>query len=209
MLAHSPCPNGAAYLAHPLGLKNKEFDVLKRKCLRNCIVYVLFSFFGFIVTVSAHEGHDHAHDTAITIEKKTYIHFQTALLGYQYIYSYMVKGGSNDISDLAQNLIDAASQGVQTEPEGPGQHMMQHILEGAESLKNAKNVNERQEAFASISDTFFSYFKSWSNQLIRNRLKMCRCKSGHRWLQPENSPTACPYSLNKSANCLTIEETVY
>lgn len=183
--------------------------MLKRKCFRNCILYLLFSFVSFTVAVSAHEGHDHSRDTVITIEKKTYIHFQTALMVYQYIYSYMVKGGANDISDLAQNLIDAASQGVQTEPEGPGQHMMQHILEGADSLKKAKNMNERQEAFASISDAFFSYFKSWSNQLIRNRLKMCRCKSGHRWLQPENSPTACPYSLNKSANCLTIEETIY
>lgn len=175
----------------------------------NFIMYVLFPLFGFTVTVSAHEGHDHPNDTVITIEKKTYIHFQTALLNYQYLYSYMVKGGSNDISDLAQNLIDAASQGVQTEPEGSGQRMMQHILEGAESLKNAKNANECQAAFASISDTFFLFFKSWPNQLIRNRLKMCRCKSGHRWLQPENSPTMCPYSLNKSANCLTIVETVY
>ncbi len=183
--------------------------MLKRRRLRNCIIYVLFSFFGFTVTVSAYEGHDHTHDTVITIEKRTYIHFQTALLGYQYLYSYMVKGGSNNISGLAQNIIDAAGQGVQTEPEGSGQRMMQHILEGAESLKNAKDANERQEAFALITDTFFTYFKSWPNQLIRNRLKMCRCKSGHRWLQPENSPTACPYSLNKSANCLTIEETVY
>lgn len=183
--------------------------MLGRNCIRNGIIYVLFSFFGLTVTVSAHEGYNHSQDAVITIEKKNYIHFQTALLCYQYIYSYLVKGGANDVSALAQNLIDAAGQGVQAEPEGPGQYMMQHILDGAELLKNAKNVTERQAAFASISDTFFSFFKSWPNQLIRNRLKMCRCKSGHRWLQPENSPTACPYSLNKSANCLTIEETVY
>jgi len=183
--------------------------VLKNRYFRNIGLFFLFSFFSFTFTLSAHEGHDHSKDTVITIGKKTYIHFQSILLGYQYIYSYMVNGGSNEISGLAQNLIDAAIQGIQTEPDGPGKHMMQHVLEGAESLKIAKNVNESQEAFTSISNALLSFFKSWPNQLIRNRLKVCRCKNGHQWLQPGNSPTTCPYSLNKSSLCLTIEETIY
>ena len=178
--------------------------MLKINYFRNASLLLLFSFFSFSITASAHEGHEHNHDTVITIEKKTYIHFQSVLLGYQYIYSYMVKGGANEISSLAQNVIDAATLGTQTEPNGPGQHMMRHILEGAESLKNAKNVSERQEAFATISNALFSFFKHWPNQLMRSRLKICRCKSGHQWLQPDNCPTACPYSLNKSSNCLTI-----
>lgn len=183
--------------------------MLKRNYFRNAGLSFLFLLFSFPVGVSAHEGHDHDHDTVITIGKKTYIHFQSVLLGYQYIYSYMVKGGANEISGLAQNIIDAANQGIQTEPDGPGQHMMEHILEGAVSLKNAKTMHERQEAFASITDALFPFFKSWPNQLMRSRMKICRCKSGHQWLQPENCPTACPYSVNKSSNCLTIEETVY
>ncbi len=183
--------------------------MLKSSYFRNIGLILLFSSFSFTFTLSAHEGYDHDQDTVVTIEKKTYIHFQSVLLAYQYIYSYMVNGGSNEISGLAQNLIDAASKGIQTEPDGSGKRMMQHILEGAESLKIAKNVSESQEAFTSISNALFSFFKSWPNQLIRNRLKVCRCKSGHQWLQPGNSPTACPYSLNKSSLCLTIEETIY
>ena len=183
--------------------------MLKINYFRNASLLLLFSFFSFSITGFAHEGHEHNQDTVITIEKKTYIHFQSVLLGYQYIYSYMVRGGANEISGLAQNLIDAAGQGIQTEPEGSGQHMMQHILDGAESLKKAKTGTERQEAFASISDALFSYFNSWPNQLMRNRLKMCRCKGGHQWLQPENCPTACPYSSKKSSNCLIIAETIY
>lgn len=177
--------------------------------LRNAILFLLFLPFIIPVSVSAHEGHDHNNETVITIAKRTYIHFQSVLLGYQYIYSYMVKGGANEISGLAQNVIDAATLGTQTEPDGPGQHMMQHILEGAELLKNAKNVSERQEAFATISNALFPFFKQWPNQLMRSRLKMCRCKSGHEWLQPDNCPTVCPYSQKKSSSCLMIEETKY
>lgn len=183
--------------------------MIKNNYLRNIAFVLLCLTFTFPISVRAHEGHDHNTDTLITIGKRSYIHFQTVLMGYQYIYSYMVKGGSGEISSLAQSLIDAANMGVQTEPEGPGQHMMQHILEGAELLKSAKNAGERQEAFTSVSNALFPFFKQWPNQLMRSRLKICRCKSGHQWLQPDNCPTACPYSSNKSANCLTIEETIY
>ncbi|MBE7446222.1 MAG: hypothetical protein HS132_13585 [Planctomycetia bacterium] len=178
-------------------------------CLRNAVFFLLFLTFNFPVSATAHEGHDHNNETIITIAKRTYIHFQSVLMGYQYIYSYMVKGGENEIPSLAQNIIDAATLGIQTEPDGPGQHMMQHILEGAESLKKATNVIERQEAFASIGNALFPFFQLWPNQLMRSRLKICRCKSGHQWFQPANCPTTCPYSLNKSSNCLIIVETIY
>ncbi|OQY99491.1 MAG: hypothetical protein B6D35_09095 [Candidatus Brocadia sp. UTAMX2] len=187
----------------------KEFDVIKYRGVKSVILFIIFVVSHYPTFVSAREGHGHNTDTVITIKKQTYIHFQTILMGYQYIYSYMVKGGTGEISSLAQNLIDAATLGVQTEPEGPGQHMMQLVLEGAESLKNAKNVNERQESFTSIGNALFPFFKHWPNQLMRSRLKICRCKSGHQWLQPDNCPTACPYSLNKSSPCLMIEETIY
>ena len=183
--------------------------MVKNNYLRNVVLLFLCLIFTFPISVRAHEGHDHNSDAVIMIGKQTYIHFQTVLMGYQYIYSYMVKGGAGEISSLAQNLIDAANMGVQTEPAGSGQHMMQHILEGAESLKNAKNVRERQEAFTSVSNALFPFFRQWPNQLMRSRLKICRCKGGHQWLQPDNCPTACPYSSNKSSNCLTIEETIY
>ncbi|GJQ23123.1 hypothetical protein BIY37_12610 [Candidatus Brocadia sapporoensis] len=173
------------------------------------VLFLLFLIFNFSVSVSAHEGHDQNDETVITIGKKSYIHFQAVLMGYQYIYSYMVKGGASEISSLAQNVIDAANLGIQSEPEGPGQHMMQHILEGSEALKNAKDVNGRREAFASISNALFPFFKQWPNQLMRSRLKMCRCKSGHEWLQPDNCSTVCPYSQKKSSSCLMIEETKY
>ncbi|NUO05669.1 MAG: hypothetical protein HUU07_09800 [Candidatus Brocadia sinica] len=109
----------------------------------------------------------------ITLDKKTYVHFQAALLSYQYIYSYLVKSGGDGVADVVQNLIDAAKH------------------------------------FFAISDAFISYFGSWPNQLIRNRLKICRCKNGHQWLQPESSPTACPYATNKFLDCLIIVETKY
>ncbi len=183
--------------------------MVKYRYVRRVVLFLLFWVFHCPIPVFAHEGHDHMDDMIITIGKRTYIHFQTVLMGYQYIFSYMVKGGTSEITSLAQTVIDAAALGIQTEPEGPGQHMMQHILEGAESLKNAKNVTERQEAFTSISNALFPFFKQWPNQLMRSRLKICRCKGGHQWLQPDNCPTTCPYALNKSSNCLTIEETIY
>ena len=78
--------------------------MLKINYFRNASLLLLFSFFSFSITVSAHEGHEHNHDTVITIEKKTYIHFQAVLLGYQYIYSYMVKSAANKKIWLAHTI---------------------------------------------------------------------------------------------------------
>ena len=86
--------------------------------------------------ILAHEGH--SHEAVITIGKKTVVHFQSILSTYQEVYNHLVKKDLNGITDLAQKLSDAARQAAQTEPDGAGRHMMQHVLEGAESLKKAK-----------------------------------------------------------------------
>ncbi|HHT9113832.1 MAG: hypothetical protein HZA47_12595 [Planctomycetes bacterium] len=112
----------------------------------------------------------------------------------------------NGIADLAQKLSDAAQQAAQTEPDGAGRHMMQHVLAGADDLKKAKSVQEAQKAFASMSDALLPFFKSWPNQLKRNELKLCRCKNGHCWLQPENCLKICPYSPTELKTCSDIEE---
>lgn len=181
----------------------------KSNYFRKCVLFFLSSFFCFPGFLSAQEGQDHFRVPAVTIEKKTYIHFRAALLSYQYIYSYLVKGGGDGLTGVAQNLIDAARQGMETEPEGSGKDLMQNILEGGEKLKKAKGIREQRDAFSAVSDTFISYFGSRPDQLIRNRLKVCRCKSGHQWLQLESSSTACPYATNKFSDCLIIVETKY
>lgn len=181
----------------------------KSNYFRRCILFFLSLFFCFPGFLPAQEGQDHLRVPKVTFEKKTYIHFRAALLSYQYIYSYLVNGGGNGLAGIAQNFIDAARQGMETEPKGSGKDMMQNILEGGEKLKKANNIREQRDAFSAISDTFISYFGSQPDQLIRNRLKVCRCKSGHQWLQPESSTTACPYATNKFSDCLIIVETKY
>ena len=181
----------------------------KRKYLwKRCLFVLLVCFcpggVGF-----AQKGHPMPPDTAVSLGKRTYIHFQAALLAYQYLYGYVVKGGGDGIGDVAQNLIDAARQGIQTEAESAGQNMFRRIIEAGEKVKKAKSIQDQRAAFSTISDVFISYFGSWPNQLIRNRLKVYRCKGGHQWLQPENSPAACPYSARNSADCLSIIETKY
>jgi len=85
--------------------------------------------------------------------------------------------------------------------------MMQHVLAGAGDLNKAKSVQEAQKAFASMSDALLPFFKSWPIQLKRNELKMCQCKNnGHRWLQPQNCSSACPYSADEAKICSDIEE---
>lgn len=183
--------------------------MVKCNYFRKCVFFFLSASFCFPGFLFAREGQDHFHVPAVTLEKRTYIHFQAALLSYQYMYSYLVHGGGDGLTGVAQNFIDAARQGMETEPEGSGRDMMQNILEGGEKLKKAKGIHEQRDAFSAISDTFISYFGSCPDQLIRNRLKVCRCKSGHQWLQPESSSTTCPYATNKFSDCLIIVETKY
>lgn len=181
----------------------------KSNYFRKCVLFFLSTLFCSPGFFSALEGQDHVGVPAVTLEKRTFIHFRATVLSYQYIYSYLVSGGGDGLAGAAQNFIDAARQGMETEPEGPGRGMMQNILEGGEKLKKAKGIREQRDAFSAISDTFISYFGSNPDQLIRNRLKVCRCKSGHQWLQPESSSTACPYATNKFSDCLIIVETKY
>lgn len=183
--------------------------MLKNNSLRKCVLFVLLSSFFSGGVGFAQKEQNLPHDTVVTLGKKTYIHFQSALLAYQYIYGYVAKDGGDGIRDVTQNLIDAAKQGIQTESEPAGQNMLRRLVEAGEKLKKAKNIRDQREAFSAISDVFISYFGSWPNQLIRNRLKVYRCKSGHQWIQPENCQTACPYSARNSSDCLNIIETKY
>lgn len=179
--------------------------MFKNTCLKKCVVFLLIIYSCSPYAVSAHEGH--SHEAVITIGKKTVVHLQSILSTYQEVYTHLVKKDLNGIADLAQKLSDAARQATQSEPEGAGHHMMEHILEGAEDLKQTKSIQEAQKAFALMSDVLFPFFKSWPNQLKRNELKMCRCKNdGHCWLQPQDCPSACPYSADQPKMCSDIEE---
>ena len=176
--------------------------MFKNNYLKKCVVFLLIIYSYSTYTVSAHEGH--SHEAEITIGKKTITHLQSILSTYQEVYHHLVKKDLNGIADLAQKLSDAARQAAQTEPDGAGRHMMQHVLAGAEDLKKAKSVQDAQKAFASTSDALLPFFKSWPNQLKRNELKMCRCKEGHCWLQPQNLSPTCPCAITE--NCSDIEE---
>jgi len=178
--------------------------MIKNSYLKRGIMLLLFSCCS-MQNISAHEGH--SHEAVITIGKKTVVHLQSILSTYQEVYHHLVKKDLNGIADLAQKLSDAARQAAQTEPDGAGRHMMQHVLAGAEELKKAKSVQDAQKAFASISDTLLPFFKSWPNQLKRNELKMCQCKNeGHSWLQPQKLSPVCPYASSGTFVCSGIEE---
>src|SRR3989337_1343005 len=135
--------------------------MFKNTYLKKCVVFLLIIYSCSPYTVSAHEGH--SHEAVITIGKKTVVHLQSILSTYQEVYHHLVKKDLNGIADLAKKLSEAAQQALQTEPKGPGNHMMQHVLEGAENLLKAKNIQEAQTAFASMSDVLLPFFKSWPN----------------------------------------------
>ncbi|MBI2469996.1 MAG: DUF3347 domain-containing protein [Planctomycetes bacterium] len=179
--------------------------MLKNNYLKKGVTLLVFFYCCHTHAVSAHEGH--SHEAVTTIGKKTVVHLQKILSTYQEVYTHLVKKDLNGITGLARKLSDAARQAAQTEPDGAGRHMMQHVIAGAESLKRAKSTKESQEAFASISDALLPFFKSWPNQLKQNELKMCQCKNdGHCWLQPLNCSVACPYNSDTSSDCSDIEE---
>lgn len=179
--------------------------MLNNNFLKKCMVFLFISYACYTHTAPAHEGH--SHEAAITIGKKTVVHLQSIISTYQEVYHHLVKKDLNGITGLAQKLSDAARQAIQTESNGNGRHMMEHVLTNAEDLKKAKSVQEAQKAFASINDALLPFFKSWPNQLKRNELKMCQCKhDGHCWLQPQNCASACPYSADETKMCSDIEE---
>lgn len=182
--------------------------MLRSKYLRKFIILLLFFHFCNLRDVFAHAGQDHSHDTTpVTIERSTYAHFKLILEVYHEIYGNLIKEELNSISVLARRLLDAASKGVQTESEGSGRHMMEHIIQGAESLRKAEGIREAKNAFASISDDIIPFFKSWPNQLNRNEIKLYQCKEhGHYWLQPQNLSPVCPYAYDETTRCSNIIE---
>ncbi len=158
----------------------------------------------------AHEGHDHFQDTdPVTIERSTYTHFKSTLSIYQETYFCLIKGKLHIVPVLAQSLLDTAGKGIQTESKESGRHLMQHIHQGAQRLRQAEKLQETQEAFASISEAFVHFFKSWPNQLKRNEVKLYQCKEHvHYWLQPQDLLPVCPYSSDKLSNCSVVSEVV-
>ena len=179
--------------------------MLNTRCCKKIVLLLVFFFIDSLPVVSAHEGH--SHEAMITIGKKTVVHLQAILSTYQEVHTHLVRKDMNGIAELAQKLSDAARQAIQTEPNGAGRHMMEHVLAGAEDLKKAKSVRDAQKSFASISDGLLPFFKSWPNQLKRNDLKMCKCNhDGHCWLQSQNCASTCPYSADQAKMCSDIEE---
>lgn len=181
--------------------------MLKNICFKKCMMFLFFFHTCSLPFVSAHEGHGHSHETIITIGKKTFVHFQTILSTYQQVYTQLVKKDMNGIADLAQRLSDTARKAAQSEPEGAGRHMMQHVQAGAGYLKNAKNIQEVQAALLVINDSLIPFFKAWPNQLKRNELKLCYCRKDENfWLQPLNCAVTCPYNSDNSSMCSDIAE---
>ncbi len=175
--------------------------MLKNTCLLISIVFSLLFPCG-IHNIFANEDHQ---DSIASIEQTTFANLQSILSAYQGVYGHLVKKETDGIADLAQKMMDTAAQGMQTEPDGAGRRMMQHVFQGAEELKNADCLHETQCAFTSISNALFIFFKSWPNQLKRNELKLYWCKKdGHYWLQPQNLSPVCPYAATGA--CSDIEE---
>jgi hypothetical protein len=179
--------------------------VLNTRCCKKIVLLLVFFFIDSLPVVSAHEGH--SHEAMITIGKKTVVHLQTILSAYQDVHTHLVKKDLDGISGLAQKMSDAARQAILTESNGAGRHMMEHVLAGAEDLQKAKNIQDAQKSFASISEGLLPFFKSWPNQLKRNELKICKCKhDGYCWLQSQNCASACPHNADQTKVCTEIEE---
>ncbi len=169
------------------------------------MVFLLIFYASYTHTASAHEGH--SHEAVITIGKKTVVHLQTILSTYQEVYTHLINKDLHGIAGLARKLSDAARKAAQTEPEGAGRHMMQHVQAYAEDLKKARDIQGAQGALLAITDSLIPFFKAWPNQLKRNELKLYYCKKDeHAWLQPLNCSPACPYSADRAKVCTEIEE---
>ena len=184
--------------------------MLKNKFIVNLILFFLLFTFCKSNNGFAHEGHDHFQDTdPVTIERSTYTHFKSILSIYQKTYLSMIKGKLHIVPVLANILLDTAEKGIQTESKKSGRYLMQHIQQGAQRLRQAEELQETLEAFASISEAFLSFFKSWPNQLKSNEVKLYQCKEHvHYWLQPQDLLPVCPYSSDKLSNCSDVSEVV-
>lgn len=156
--------------------------------------------------ILAHEGHDHWSNTPITIKKSTVAHLKSVLESYNLLYKKLIEKDIQNIPLLAQNIMDAAQQGVQTENKGEGRYMMEHIYLHAMALKKTETLEKAKESFRLISSELFPFFVAWPMQLKQNELKLYYCKddSGY-WLQPEKSTQICPYTSGELPACSNIE----
>ena len=157
--------------------------------------------------IFAHEGHDHWSNTPITIKKSTVAHLQSLLESYNHLYEKIIEGDFQNIPLLAQNIMDAAQQGVQTEKKGEGRYMMEHIFQHAISLKEGETLENAKESFRLISSELFPFFVAWPMQLKQNKLALYYCKgdAGY-WFQPEKSTQICPYTSGELTTCSNIEK---
>lgn len=183
--------------------------MLRSKYLMQIVLLLLFHFCG-LRNMIAHEGHDHSHEAApVIIERTTFTHLKSILSIYHEVYDNLTKKQLNHVPVLAQILLDTAGKGIETEPKESGRHMMQHIYQGAQKLRQAEGLQETQEAFASISDAVLPFFKSWPNQLKSNKIKLYQCKEHEKyWLQPQELSSVCPYALTRPSNCTYNQEKV-
>lgn len=158
----------------------------------------------------AHEGHGHGSNTPITIKKSTVVHLQSLLESYDLLYKKLIEKDIQNIPLLAQNVMDAAQQGVQTENKGEGRYMMEHIFQHAISLKEGETLENAKESLGLISSELFPFFIAWPMQLKENKLRLYHCKNdGKYWFQAENSAPNCPYVHGELSICTIIEEVAY
>lgn len=98
--------------------------MLKTRIWKKQMIAILFwaccTFLSHQKCIFAHEGHDHWSNTPITIKRSTVVHLQSLLESYDLLYKKLIEKDIQNIPLLAQNIMDAAQQGVQTENKGEG-----------------------------------------------------------------------------------------
>lgn len=178
-----------------------------KKLMRTIFFCACCTFLSHQKCIFAHEGHDHWSNTPITIKKSTVAHLQSILESYKFLYKKLLEQDIQRIPLLAQNIMDAAQSGVQTEKKGEGRYMMEHIFQHAMSLKESETVKNAKESFGLISSELFPFFIAWPMQLKENKLRLYHCEDdGKYWFQADNSAPNCPYAHGELSTCNIIEE---
>ncbi|MBZ0191426.1 MAG: hypothetical protein K8F34_07005 [Candidatus Kuenenia stuttgartiensis] len=188
--------------------------MLKTRIWKKQMIAILFwaccTFLSHQKCIFAHEGHDHWSNTPITIKRSTVVHLQSLLESYDLLYKKLIEKDIQNIPVLAQNIMDAAQQGVQTENKGEGRYMMEHIFQHAISLKECETLENAKESLGLISRELFPFFIAWPMQLKENKLRLYHCKNDEKyWFQAENSAPNCPYAHDELSTCIIIEEVAY
>lgn len=181
-----------------------------KKLMRTIFFFACCAFQFQQKCIFAHEGHDHGSNTPITIKKSTVAHLQSILESYKSLYKKLLEQDIQRIPLLAQNIMDAAQSGVQTENKGEGRYMMEHIFQHAISLKEGETLENAKEFLGLISSELVPFFIAWPMQLKENKLRLYHCKNdGKYWFQAENSAPNCPYAHGELSICTIIEEVAY